>query len=118
MIPPSQPATSSAAEARRGEHDQAGGDLHDADEVHRGGGAAGDQVVELRRQVAGPVVREDAGELVEAEDDRREREHDPQQQVRLRGGVGGEGGALREGAGGDGGVHARFARAGRRVLPR
>jgi len=58
-------------------------DLDDADRVHRILGAAGDEVVELRGEIGGPVVVEDLGELVEAEQDRCDRERDPQQQEGL-----------------------------------
>ena len=90
MIPASQPATSRPPQRGAAKHDQAGDDLDDADQMIAVAGAAGDEVVELRREVAGPVVREHAGELVDAEQDRGDGEDDPQQQVRLRGGVGGQ----------------------------
>ena len=76
-----------AAEARHDGHDEAGDDLDRADDVHGGLGAAGNQVVELRREVLGPVVDHHLGELVEAEQDRRDDEGDPQQQERLRRGI-------------------------------
>ena len=75
------------AEARRGEDDDARDDLDHADEVHGVLGRAGQDVVELGGQVLRPVVGEDLGELVEAEQDRRDGEGDPQQQERLRGGI-------------------------------
>jgi hypothetical protein len=72
MIPPSQ-GNKQPAEARRHRHDEPGGDLHDADDVHGVRGAPRQDVVELAGQVARPVVRQDLGELVEAEQDRRRR---------------------------------------------
>ena len=75
------------AEARADGDDEAGGDLDDADDVHRVGGVAGDEVVERGREVARPVVGEDAGELVEPEQDRRDGERDPQQHEGLGDGV-------------------------------
>ena len=66
--------------------DDAGHDLDHSDQVHRGRGAAGDDVVDPGRQVDLPVDQ-DVEELVEAEDDRRDGEGDPQQQERLVGGV-------------------------------
>ena len=87
MIPPSQAGDEQAAEARRDRDDEAGGDLDDADDVHRVGGVARDDVVELRREVPRPVVGQDVGELVEAEQDRRDGERDPQQQERLGDGI-------------------------------
>jgi hypothetical protein len=76
-----------AADARRDEDDEARNDLDNADDVHRVRGGAGDQAVELARQVARPVVGQDVRELVQAEQDRRDRERDPQQGERLGGGV-------------------------------
>src|SRR5215212_1885629 len=98
-----------ATEAWRDEHDQPGDDLHDADEVHGVLGAPRDDAVEVAREVAGPVPREDLRELVEAEQDRRDGEDDSQQEERLRGRVA----AQRVGAwnrdrpqgGGNGGAH-------------
>ena len=91
MMPAEPGGDEQAAEARRDGDDEAGDDLDDADDVHRVGGAAGDDVVELRGEVARPVVGQDVGELVEAEQDRRDGERDPQQQERLRGGVAAQG---------------------------
>src|SRR3954454_1721538 len=54
----------------RARHPLAGGDLDDAHEVHRVGRAPGQDVVELGREVAGPVVGQHAGELVQPEQDR------------------------------------------------
>src|SRR5919108_4025397 len=68
-------------------HDEPGDDLYGADDVHRILGAAGDQVVELGRQVLGPVADHDLGELVESEQNRRDGEGDAQDQERLRGGI-------------------------------
>jgi hypothetical protein len=42
---------------------------------------------ECRGEVARPVVGEDSGELVDAEQDRRDGERDPQQHERLRDGI-------------------------------
>ena len=84
MIPASQPATSRPPKRGADGHDDAGGDLDDADEVHRVLRAAGEQVVELRRQVLRPVVDQDLRELVEPEEDRRDGEDDPQQHEGLR----------------------------------
>ena len=84
MMPPSQPATRSPPK-RGAEHDEAGDDLDAAHEVHGVLGAAGEDVVELGGEVAGPVVGQHLGELVEAEEDRRDGERDAQQQERLRG---------------------------------
>jgi len=88
-----------AAEARSEQDDEAGDDLDDTNHVHGGGGAAGDDVVELAGQVTGPVVRQDIGELVDAEQDRRHGEGDPHQQVGLGRGLPADGLARREGKG-------------------
>ena len=60
-------------------------------------------------EVLGPVVGEDLGELVEAEQDRRDGEGDPQQQERLGGGIAAQRLALghrdRTQVPGDGGAH-------------
>ena len=80
-------------------HDQPGDDLDDADGQHRARGAAGDQAVDGRCQVGGPVGQQ-VGELVQAEQDRGDDEPGPQDQVGLVGGVargrtcGREGGAV------------------------
>src|SRR3954447_4315306 len=66
-----------SAEARAHENHQPGGDLDDPDHVHGVGRGAGDDVVELAREVAGPLVREHVRELVETEQDRRGGERDP-----------------------------------------
>ena len=87
MIPAEPRGHEETAEARRDEHDDARGDLHDADDVHRVGGAAGDDVVVLARQVAGPVVGQHLGELVEAEQDRRNGEDEPEESEGLGRGV-------------------------------
>ena len=97
MMPPSQAGDEQAAEARRDRHGQPRDDLDDADDVHRVGRAAGDDVVEGGREVARPVVGQDARELVEAEQDRRDGERDPQQRERLRDGI-----AAQRARGGDG----------------
>ena len=47
----------------------------------------GTQVIELGCEVLRPVADHDFGELVETEQDRRDRERDPQQHEGLRGGV-------------------------------
>ena len=87
MMPPSQPATEQAPVARERENDEPGHDLDDPDQVHGVLGRAGDEVVEMRREIARPVVGEHLGELVEPEQDGRDGECDPQQQEGLlRGG--------------------------------
>ena len=70
--------------------DEPGDDLDDADDVHAVLGAAREDVVELAREVAGPVVGEDLRELVEPEEDGRDREHDAQQRQRLDRGIAAE----------------------------
>jgi hypothetical protein len=109
MIPASQPATSRPPKGRHDGDDEARGDLDDADEVHRGTGAAGEDVVELGGEVARPVVSKDVGELVEAHDDGEHGETDAQRQEGLRGGIGAQDLALRDRdrpeCGGDGTAH-------------
>ena len=73
--------------------DEAGEDLDDADDVHRVGRVAGDDVVERRREVARPVVGQDVGELVEPEQDRGDGERDAEQERGLGDGVVAEGGS-------------------------
>ena len=84
-----------AAEARADGDDEAGDDLDRADGVHDLVRAAGQEVGDLGREVAVPVD-EHVGELVEAEEDRRDGEADPQQPERLERRVG-EVGARRAG---------------------
>jgi len=75
------------AEARRQQDDETSDDLDDADDVHRVGGVARNQVVELGRQVARPVVGQHVRELVDPEQDRRGRERDPQHGQGLHRGI-------------------------------
>src|SRR4030095_15952349 len=82
-------------------HEQPGDDLDDADGQHRARGAAGNQAVDGRCQVGGPVGQQ-GGELVQAEQDRSDDEPGPQDQEGLVGGVV-DGGW---GAGTDGAGHA------------
>ena len=76
-----------AAELRAHGDDEAGDDLDDADGEHRLVGVAGDEVVDLRRQVD-PPVDEPVEELVQPEQDRGDGEADAQERERLVGGVG------------------------------
>jgi len=72
-----------AAVSRSNRDHETGDDLDDADDVHRVVGVAGQDAVELAREVARPVIGEHLGELVQAEQDRRDGEGDPQKQERL-----------------------------------
>src|SRR5919197_387957 len=66
--------------------DEPGDDLDHADGVHEVARAAGDDVVDPGRQVLGPVDHH-VGELVDAEEDRRDREADAQEGEGLEGGI-------------------------------
>ena len=104
-MPPSQAATRSAPKRGRRATHEAGDDLDDADDVHGVVGAAGQDVVDPRRQVDAPVDHH-VGELVEAEEDRGDGEADAQQREGLVGRVGaqlGRGGAGGRGRCADGG---------------
>ena len=85
MMPPSQPATRSPPKRGATSTTRPADDLDAAHEVHGVLGAARQDVVELGGEVAGPVVGQRLGELVEAEEDRRDGERDAQQQERLCG---------------------------------
>src|SRR4029450_7179731 len=89
-----------AAEPGPDRDHQPGDDLDDADGDHGGGGGAGDQAVDGRGQVGGPVGQQ-VGELVQAEQDRGDHEPGPQGQVGLVGGGLADGKAV--GTGGAGG---------------
>jgi hypothetical protein len=79
MMPARASGHEQAAEARAERHHETGGDLHSADHVHGVLSAARDEIVELRRELLGPVGDHLLGELVEAEQDRRDRECDAQE---------------------------------------
>ena len=85
MIPREPGGNQVAAELRSQCDDEAGDDLHDPDDEHCLVGVARDQVVDLRREVDGPVD-EPVQELVEPEQDRGDREPGPQQHERLKAG--------------------------------
>jgi len=90
------------ADPRGQRHEHAGHDLDDADEQHRVVGGAGDDVVDPGSEVVLPVGQP-AGELVQAERDRRHGEHRAEQEVGALG-AGVRVRRARRGAGGLGGV--------------
>ena len=70
MMPGEPTRDQQAAKPRGDGYHKARDDLDDPHDVHRIGRVAGNDVVERRREVTRPVVGQDPGELVDAEQDR------------------------------------------------